>query len=240
MTLTAAFAVRAIVTRSLGLNEAGLYQSAWVLGGVYMGYILQAMGADFYPRLTAAARDNAECNRLINEQIEVGMLAAIPGVLATLAFTPMVMQVFYTKQFGGAVDLLRWISLGMLLRVASWPMGYFLMARGERKLYFWTEFLCHALYITLIWVGVKEFGLTGAGVAFFGSICALYGRDLPDHPPAERVQVVAHQCPPGGDWRSTGGCGLCRTIFSAQAGCDGAGRCGHGRCGFFPSAPCAR
>jgi len=34
-------------------------------------------------RLTAAARNNEESNRLVNEQIEVGMLAAVPGVLAT-------------------------------------------------------------------------------------------------------------------------------------------------------------
>jgi PST family polysaccharide transporter len=168
MSMGSAFAVGAIITRLLSLEAAGLYQSAWVLGGVYMGYILQAMGADFYPRLTAAARDNQECNRLVNEQVEVGMLVAVPGVLGTLTFTPLVIQFFYSLKFGSAVDLLRWICLGMLLRVASWPMGYFLMARGERKLYFWTELSSNVVYIGLIWFGVAHSGLTGAGEAFFG------------------------------------------------------------------------
>lgn len=167
MTMGAAFVVRAIITQSLSLDAAGLYQSAWVLGGVYMGYILQAMGADFYPRLTAAAKDPQESNRLVNEQIEVGMLVAVPGVLATLTFTPFVIHLFYSEKFGSAVDLLRWICLGMLLRVASWPMGYFLMARGERKLYFWSELLSNLVYIALIWIGVRKFNLTGTGVAFF-------------------------------------------------------------------------
>jgi len=138
-----------------------------VMGGVYMGYIVQAMGADFYPRLTAVAKDNEECNRLVNEQVEVGLLVGGPGVLATLAFAPLVIELFYSSKFGPAEDVLRWICVGMLLRVASWPMGYFLMARGERKIFFWSEVASNAVSIGLIWLGVEKFGLTGAGIAFF-------------------------------------------------------------------------
>ena len=67
--------------------------------------------------------------------------------------------------------MLRWICLGMLLRVVSWPLGYLLMARGERKLYFWSELLSNACYIGLIWLGMSKFGLAGAGMAFFVSTC---------------------------------------------------------------------
>jgi enterobacterial common antigen flippase len=167
MTMGVALLVRAIITRRLGIGDAGLYQSAWVLGGVYMGYIVTAMGADFYPRLTAVAKDNEECNRLVNEQVEVGLLVGGAGVLGTLAFAPLVLQLFYSSKFGPAEDLLRWICMGMLLRVASWPMGYFLMAKGERKIYFWSELGSNVTYIALIWFSVAKWGLTGAGIAFF-------------------------------------------------------------------------
>ena len=50
----AAYTIRLIVLRNAGLEAAGLYQAAWVLGGLYVAFILQAMGADFYPRLTEA------------------------------------------------------------------------------------------------------------------------------------------------------------------------------------------
>ena len=53
LTMGAAYAIRLIVLRNAGLEAAGLYQAAWVLGGLYVAFILQAMGADFYPRLTA-------------------------------------------------------------------------------------------------------------------------------------------------------------------------------------------
>jgi PST family polysaccharide transporter len=167
MTMGSTCLVNVIVLHWFGLRGAGFYSSAWTLGGYYVGFILQAMGTDFYPRLTAAAKDNQECNRLMNEQTEVGLLLAGPGVIATLTFAPVVIQLFYTAAFWPAVEILRWICLGMLLRVASWPMGYLLAAKGERKLYFWSELLSNVLFISLVWTGLSVFGLKGAGMAFF-------------------------------------------------------------------------
>jgi PST family polysaccharide transporter len=168
MTMGVAYLVRIIVRNAQGLDAVGYYQSAWVLGGLYVGFILQAMGADFYPRLTAVADNNPECNRLVNEQAEVGLLLAGPGVIGTLTFAPLVIQLFYSARFGPATEILRWICLGMILRVASWPMGFILMAKGERKLFFWTEVLASSLQVGLIWLCVAKFGLNGTGMAFFG------------------------------------------------------------------------
>jgi len=169
MTMGVAYLVRIIVLRKMGENAAGFYQSAWTLGGLYVGFILQAMGADFFPRLTAAARDHGECNRLVNEQAEVGLLLAGPGILGTLTFAPLVIQLFYSAKFGPAVEILRWICLGMVLRVASWPMGYILLAKGARQAFFWSELASSAAMMGLVWVCVQAFGLKGTGIAFFGA-----------------------------------------------------------------------
>ena len=66
------------------------------------------MGADFYPRLTGW-RKTTECNRLVNEQAQISLLIAGPGVIATLTFAPLVIAVFYSAAFWPAVSLLRWI-----------------------------------------------------------------------------------------------------------------------------------
>ena len=174
MGMGAAYLIRVLVSRSLGLDAAGCFQAAWVLGGLYVGFIMQAMGADFFPRLTAVANNHPECNRLVNEQAEVGLLLAGPGVIATLTFAPLVIQLFYTAQFWPAAEILRWICLGMLLRVASWPMGFILLARGERNLYFWSELLTNTLFVGLVWAGLNVFGLTGTGMAFFAMYAAYW------------------------------------------------------------------
>ena len=168
MAMGVAYLVRIFVLRKIGEEAAGFYQSAYTLGGLYVGFILQAMGADFFPRLTAVAQDNSQCNRLVNEQAEVGLLIAGPGVLGTLTFAPLVIQVFYSAKFGPAVEVLRWICLGMILRVASWPMSYVVLAKGARQVAFWTELAGNVVQVGLVWLCLLGFGLKGTGIAFFG------------------------------------------------------------------------
>lgn len=165
----AAYAVRTMVLRMVGFEAAGFYQAAWTLGGLYVGFILQAMGADFYPRLTGVARDNAECNRMVNEQAQVSLLLAGPGVIATLTFASVVIALFYSAKFGAAVGILRWICLGMALRVITWPMGFIIVAKGEQNLFLLTELAWTVVNVGLSWIWVKSFGLNGVGIAFFGS-----------------------------------------------------------------------
>jgi O-antigen/teichoic acid export membrane protein len=169
LTLGVAYAVRITVLRKLGFEATGLYQSAWTMGGLYVSFILQAMGADFYPRLTASVHDKPECNRLVNEQTLVGLLLAGPGVLATLTFAPLVIALFYTAKFGGAVGILRWICLGAILQVITWPMGFVIVAKGKQGLFILSELAWAIAAASLAWVCVKYYGLNGAGIAFFAS-----------------------------------------------------------------------
>jgi PST family polysaccharide transporter len=169
MVMGVGYTVRIILLHKIGFEATGLYQSAWTLGGLYVGFILQAMGADFYPRLTACAHDNAECNRLVNEQTQVGLLLAGPGVIATLTFAPIVIALFYSAKFAAAVAILRWICLGATLQVITWPMGFIIVAKGNQTLFFLAELAWTIVAISLAWACVRSFGLNGAGIAFFGS-----------------------------------------------------------------------
>jgi antigen flippase len=164
-----AYAVRVIVVRRIGLEAAGFYQSAWTLGGLYVGIILQAMAADFYPRLTAVVHDDRACNRLVNEQAHVGLLLGGPGVMATITFASVIIALLYSAKFGAAVGILRWICLGAALQVITWPMGFIIAAKGRAGLLVFCELAWGIVSLGLAWVCVKLFGLNGAGIAFFGS-----------------------------------------------------------------------
>lgn len=168
LTMGAAYTIRIIVLHAAGAEAAGLYQAAWVLGGLYVGFILQAMGADFYPRLTGVARDDQACNRLVNEQAQVSLLLAGPGVIGTLTFAPLIVAAFYAASFAPAVSLLRWICLGMTLRVVAFPMGYIVLAKGAQRIFLMTEVIATVVHVGLAWVLVRRFGVNGAGAAFFG------------------------------------------------------------------------
>ena len=175
----AAYATRLITLRELGIDAAGLYQAAWALGGLYVGFVLQAMGADFYPRLVAVANDHAECNRLVNEQAHVSLLIAGPGVIATLVLAPAVLTLFYSAHFADAVEVLRWLCLGMAVRVITWPMGYIIVAKGAQTIFFAVELAWATFNVASTWLLVELFGLPGVGIAFFASYLFHYALVYP-------------------------------------------------------------
>jgi antigen flippase len=169
LTMGAAYAVSTMVLRMVSLEAVGYYQSAWSVGGLYVGFILQAMGADFYPRLAAINKENAKCNRMVNEQVQISLLLAGPGIIATLTFAPLVIGLFYSAKFGMAIEILRWFCLGMALRVLIWPMGLIMVAKGERVLFLGADISWTLVNVGLSWIFLRYFGLNGAGIAFFGS-----------------------------------------------------------------------
>jgi PST family polysaccharide transporter len=169
LVMGAAYAVRIIVVHNVGLEAAGFYSAAWTLAGLYVGFVLQAMGADFYPRLVGVATDNPRCNRLVNEQAQVSLLLAWPGIIATVTFAPLVIPLFYSSKFVEAVEILRWICLGMALRVITWPMGFIIVAKNRQLIFFGADLAWTVVNVGLAWLCVGQFGLNGAGIAFFGS-----------------------------------------------------------------------
>jgi PST family polysaccharide transporter len=163
------YVINALLWRAIGQEGVGLYQAAWTLGGLYIGFILQAMGTDFYPRLVAVASDDERCNRLVNEQAHVSLLLAAPGVIATLALAPVALKLFYSQSFAEATTVLRWLCLGMSLRVISWPLGFVIVARARQTLYMATEIAWAVVNVGLTWSWISYFGVEGVGMAFFAS-----------------------------------------------------------------------
>ena len=161
-----AFITNFLIVRSQGLAAAGHYAAAYSLAGTYAGFILGAMGTDFYPRLTAVAGDNQAVIRLVNEQAEVALLMAIPGILGTLVAAPWVIHAFYAGGFDAAVPILQWQVLGVLGRVISFPLGYILLAKGKGRLFIMTESASYGVQVTLLLLLIPRFGAVGAGMAF--------------------------------------------------------------------------
>lgn len=160
-----------LITQHIGLPAVGLYSAAFALSGIFVNFVLSAMGADYYPRLTGVAHDHATVNRLVNEQTEIGLLLAVPGLLATLALAPWIIRIFYTSEFLPAVELLQWFILGCLGRVISWPLGFVMLALGKSAWLLGSELMMHILHVLLIAASLFFLGITGVAIAFVILYC---------------------------------------------------------------------
>ena len=159
-----------LIAQQISLQAVGIYSAAFALSGMFVNFVLGAMGADYYPRLTAVAHDKAAMNRLVNEQTEIGLLLAVPGLLATMAMAPWVIHIFYTSEFLPAVELMEWFILGCLGRVISWPLGFVMLALGKGRWFLLTETSFNIVHIVFIALGLFLFGIEGVAIGF----CVMY------------------------------------------------------------------
>jgi O-antigen/teichoic acid export membrane protein len=166
LTLGTELAARSIILRELGLDASGHFQAAWAISMTYMGFVLAAMAADYYPRLSEAINDPLRARRLVNEQAEMALLLAGPVLLAMITLSPWIIQLLYADAFAPAGDLLRWQILGDILKVACWPMGFILLAMGRGGVFIATELAWNGAYLGAIAFGTQEWGLMVAGVGF--------------------------------------------------------------------------
>ena len=167
--------VRTLVQRELGVDALGQFQAAWAISMTYIGFVLTAMGTDYYPRLTAVIEDHAAVNRMVNEQTEVALLLATPVLLAMLGLAPWVIELLYSDAFAEAANVLRWQVLGDLLKVASWPLGFILLASGAGKTYMLSEWAAMALFVLFTAWLLPRFGVSATGLSFL----AMYAGYLP-------------------------------------------------------------
>ena len=161
-----AYGTRLLIGQKIGLEAVGVFQSSFALSGQFAQFILGAMAFDYFPRLAEASTDHKRMNQLVNEQTEVGLVIALPGLVATMAFAPLIIQVFYSAKFAQSADLLPWFVLGCLGRVISWPIGFIIPAIGKAILASWIETVFGILHLVSIWLGLRYFGLFGVAVAF--------------------------------------------------------------------------
>ena len=163
--------IRVEVGNTLGAESLGHFQAAWTISMQYIGFVLAAMGADYYPRLTGVIHDHKAATRLVNEQTEIALLLSAPVFIAMMGLTPWVIHLLYSSAFAPAVEVLRWQILGDVLKVASWPLGFVILAAGAGKTFFLTETLVLVLMGGLIAGFSSSVGLQITGIAFL--VCYL-------------------------------------------------------------------
>ncbi len=162
----AVLAVKAILTRRLGLDAAGYFQAATAISGNYLGIVLGAMAADYYPRLSSAIDSRFEFNNIVNDQLEVALLLIAPILLGVLALLPWILSMLYTNEFQTAAVIMRWQILGDVLKVPSWAIGFIILAHGSGRLYLTINATGDALFVASVLFLLPWLHIEAAGVAF--------------------------------------------------------------------------
>ena len=151
--------VRALVTQELGLDAAGHFAAAWGITMTYVGFLLAAMGADYYPRLTEVINDRVAATQLMNDQAQLGLAIGGPVLLLLIGLAPWVITLLYSAEFAPAATLLQWQTVGNVFKFASWALSFSIVAAARAKTYFFLELSFNIVFLGMVWVLLPRLGL---------------------------------------------------------------------------------
>lgn len=158
--------VRGRISQELGLDAAGHFAAAWGITMTYVGFLLGAMGADYYPRLTEVIHDKVATVRLMNDQAQLGLAIGGPVLLLLIGLAPWVITLLYSDAFGPAVTLLQWQTVGNVFKLASWALGFSIAASARGKTFLMVQINFNVVFLLLLWPSLATFGIQAAGPAF--------------------------------------------------------------------------
>lgn len=160
------YTIRAFIVRRMDIEAVGWFQSSWSIANMYIGVVLGAMGADFFPRLSAIHQDNTASNKLINQQLEMVLVIISPLLIGMIAAGPLVINILYSGKFDAATPLLQWQLAGGLLTVVSWCLGVMYLSKNKGHYALITESIwaiAYFLFIVLTW---DVLGFLSLGVGY--------------------------------------------------------------------------
>lgn len=132
---------RSYLSNHFELKAVGIYQASWTISNLYIGIILTAMGVDFMPRLMKVIGNKEEVNKMINQQLETGILLSSIGVVGILLFSDLFLYLLYSKEFESGSEIIRWQVLGVMMRIFAFPFSYSIAAKGKALLYAISQFV---------------------------------------------------------------------------------------------------
>ncbi len=142
----------------------GFYEVNQTVMLKYLGLIFVAMNYYFYPKLTALIDDLKQSTQLLMNQIQSSVLLITPAIVLLFVLDEWFIKLLYTEKFVFAFRILQFSLLGLFLRGITNALGFFALAKGNKKLFFKQELLGDLLNLFFSVLGFYWFGLAGLGM----------------------------------------------------------------------------
>lgn len=147
------------------LADVAFYNTGYVMAVSYASLVFVAIEADYFPRLSAAEHDDVRMNHTVNRQIEVCVLLIAPCLIFFVMAMPVIIVLLYSRDFISAVPMAVSASFFMFFKALTLPAAYLPLAKGDSKMYMFTELIYDVFIAVAIPVAFGMYGLVGAGWA---------------------------------------------------------------------------
>lgn len=151
--LVVIYVINAYISNSSSLNILGLYQAGVGITTQYSTIIFTAMATEYFPRLSSVYAEKEIANATVNQQIEISLLIITPIVLLVMITAPVIIRILLSSEFDVIRRFIELMAMSIILKGASFPIGYLSFARGDKRTFFLLEGIAGSSIILLSGIG---------------------------------------------------------------------------------------
>lgn len=156
--------IRTHLADTLGMDAAGYWEAMWRLSAAYLMLVTTTLSLYYLPKLSEL-KDPKEIKAEIFQGYKIILPVAAACGLVIYLLRDFIIGVLFTSDFIPMRDLFAWQMVGDTLKIASWLLGYVLIAKAEFKFVMFTEVVFSALFYFFITYLIAKIGLEGSAVA---------------------------------------------------------------------------
>lgn len=157
--------VRNYIAGHISLDAAGIWQGIVKISDVYLLLVTSSLSVYYLPRLSEIKNDIE-----LRKELVQGYIIILPAVafmaLGIYFFRDLIIKILFTEKFLVMSDLFGYQLLGDFFKIASWLLGYIMIARAMTKCFIATEIIFSFSYVLFSIILVNKFGLIGTTQAF--------------------------------------------------------------------------
>jgi len=157
--------IRNYIGENLSWDDAGYFQGIKYISDMYLMVVTTSLGVYYLPRLSEI-QDTKELKQEIISGYKIIMPIVIILAFGIYIFRELAVHIAFTDKFLPMLELFKWQLIGDIIKIASWLLGYVMLAKTMTKVFIITEVLFSVLFVILSVLFIKYFGLVGVTYAF--------------------------------------------------------------------------
>lgn len=162
--------IRNYIVEKLGWDQAGYWQAIWKISEVYLMIITTTLSIYYLPKLSSLKDKKA-----LKEELIYGYKIIMPVVsmmaLGIYIFRNMIIKILFTKDFAPMEELFLFQLLGDVVKIASWLLGYIMVAKAMTRLFIISEILFTLSFVGFVVIFINLFGLIGVTLGYLVNYC---------------------------------------------------------------------
>lgn len=154
------------LSRTHSIEISGFYSAGFSIVNGYIGMVFTAISMEYFPRLSSIIHSRRRTEMFVSHQIYIVMLVLTALLTLFIPFASLAVELLFTAKFLPVSAFVIASMAGTVLRGLGWSLGYVIVAKGDGRLFMFTEILSCITAVLLNIAGFRLGGWVGLGIAY--------------------------------------------------------------------------